>query len=78
MRTMTRKAMSQLCIGLVGLPLVLAGMAMNARLQQFIMRSISRFLATISAELGSDRIMSRIGQTRLSRSLPQQTRAPNI
>jgi len=31
MRTMTRKAISQLCIGLVGLPLVPAGMAMNAR-----------------------------------------------
>ena len=31
MRTMTRKAISHLCIGLVGLPLVPAGMAMNAR-----------------------------------------------
>ncbi len=31
MRTMRRKAISQLCIGLVGLPLVPAGMAMNAR-----------------------------------------------
>jgi len=47
-------------------------------LQQFMMRSISRFLATTSAELGSDRIMSRIGKTRLSSSLPQQTRTPNI
>jgi len=78
MRTMTRKAISQLCIGLVGLPLVPAGMALNARAATIYNEKHKPLPCNdlCRAWLGSHYV--EVEQGRLSRCLPQQTPTPDI